>query len=138
MSHNHSIGVRALRSGGVGSTRPQVSGRVLSIYLSIYLSCRQRTNPGARAAIARSRYRVQQLTAREQGRCVGHEAGVLMGTLQGYLAHKKHFPTAGLNLGSYGGPREGAVSYERGPPVTRGFVFPESVDSQRGGLSLPP
>ena len=28
-------------------------------------------------------------------------------------------PTVGLYLGSYGGPRRGAVSYERGTPVAR-------------------
>ena len=40
--------------------------------------------------------------------------------LQGYLAHKNNLPlglTAGLSLGPYGGPRGGAVSYERGTPV---------------------
>ena len=41
--------------------------------------------------------------------------------IQGYLAHKKQRPpwdpTVGLCLGPYGGPRWGAVSYERGTPV---------------------
>jgi len=37
--------------------------------------------------------------------------------VQGYLAHKKQDPTVGPCLGSYGGARGGAVSYERGNPV---------------------
>ena len=41
--------------------------------------------------------------------------------LQGYLAHNtpppRLDPTVALRLGTYGGPRGGGVSYERGTPV---------------------
>jgi len=41
--------------------------------------------------------------------------------IQGYLAHKNPLPpqdpTVALCLGTYGSPRGGAVSYERGTPV---------------------
>ena len=53
-------------------------------------------------------------------------------SLQGYLAHKTppppKDPTVGPCLGSYGGSRGGAVSYERGTPVAlRPFTVPYLV-----------
>ena len=43
-------------------------------------------------------------------------------------------PTVGLCLGPYGGPRGGAVSYERGTPVPGHLAVPwkESAESSRG------
>ena len=63
-------------------------------------------------------------------RCFAPNEFAALLPLHGYLAHKKHppsqDPTVGLYLGSHGGPRgEGAVSYERGTPVTQARVAGE-------------
>jgi len=53
--------------------------------------------------------------------CALWSAATFGPAVQGYLAHKKpqppKDPTVGLCIGPYGGPREFAVSYERGTPV---------------------
>ena len=50
-----------------------------------------------------------------------HDVGGSCRPVQGYLAQENkkpsYDPTAGLYLGSYGGPRGVGVSYERGSPV---------------------
>jgi len=57
-------------------------------------------------------------------RAASGEGARPLSSLQGYLAHKKlrppQDPTVGLCLGRYGGPRAGALSYERGNPVGGG------------------